>query len=88
MAGVTYLRSGPRRMISMHLNSPWEACAAVMDDTLSWQDRLGQVTAAMVALPEDTDLAFVQYSSAYSISWGRRPRRAASSCAPTRPPTS
>ena len=36
---------------------------------MPWQDRLGQVTEAMVALPEDTDLAFVRYSRAYTISW-------------------
>jgi hypothetical protein len=40
-----------------------------MDDTASWRDRLEQVTAAMVAFPEDTDLAFVQYSGAYTIDW-------------------
>jgi hypothetical protein len=40
-----------------------------MDDAVSWQDRLKQVTAAMVAFPDDTDLAFVRYSVPYTISW-------------------
>ena len=68
-AGVTYLRSEPRRAATLNLNRQGEACYTVLDDTVPWQDRLEQVTAAMVALPEDTDLAFVRYSSAYTISW-------------------
>jgi hypothetical protein len=69
MAGVTYLRSEPPRVATLNLNRQGEACYTVLDDTVPWQDRLEQVTAAMVALPEDTDLAFVQYSRAYTISW-------------------
>lgn len=71
MAGVTYLRSQPRRVTSMYLFSQGQACYEVMDDTLSWQERLEQVTAAMVTFPEDTDLAFVQYSYAHTISWSQ-----------------
>ena len=69
MAGVTYMRSEPRRVTSMQLYAQGQACYEVMDDTASWQDRLNQVTVAMVAFPEDTDLAFVQYSNAYTTSW-------------------
>lgn len=69
MAGVTYLRSEPRRMTSMYLSAQGQACYEVMDDAVSWQDRLKQVTAAMVAFPDDTDLAFVRYSVPYTISW-------------------
>jgi len=69
MAGVAYLRSKPRRMANVNLSAQGGACYTVLDDTVSWQDRLKQVTAAMVALPENTDLAFVQYSPAYTISW-------------------
>jgi len=69
MAGVTYLRSVPRRMTSMHLHALGEACYAVMDDTVSWQARLEQVKQAMVMFPENTDLAFLQYSNAYTIGW-------------------
>jgi len=69
MAGVTYLRSKPRRMVNVNLSAQGGACYTVLDDTVPWQDRLGQVTEAMVALPEDTDLAFVRYSRAYTISW-------------------
>lgn len=68
VAGVTYLRSEPRRVATLNLDRQGEACYTVLDDTLPWQDRLAQVTAAMVALPEYTDLAFVRYSSAYP-SW-------------------
>jgi hypothetical protein len=68
-AGVTYLRSKPRRMANVNLSAQGGACYTVLDDTVPWQDRLEQVTAAMVALPEDTDLAFVQYSPAYTICW-------------------
>ena len=68
-AGVTYLRSKPPRAATLNLNRQGEACYTVLDDTVPWQDRLEQVTAAMVVLPEDTDLAFVRYSSAYTISW-------------------
>ena len=69
MAGVTYLRSEPRRVTSMQLYAQGQACYEVMDNAASWQDRLKQVTVAMVAFPEDTDLAFVQYSNAYTTSW-------------------
>jgi hypothetical protein len=69
MAGVTYLRSEPRRITSMYLYAQGQACYEVTDDTVSWQDRLDQVGSAMVAFPEDTDLAFVQYSNAYTTSW-------------------
>lgn len=69
MAGVTYLRSKPRRLISMHLGTQGRACYQVMDDTMSWHDRLEQVSAAMAAFPDDTDLAFVQYTHALTISW-------------------
>jgi hypothetical protein len=69
MAGVTYLRSQPRRMTSMYLGVQGQACYEVMDDTVSWRDRLEQVTEAMVAFPEHTDLAFVQYSNSFTSSW-------------------
>jgi len=69
MAGVTFLSTEPGRMTSMYLYVQGQACYEVMDDTVSWRDRLEQVTAAMVAFPEDTDLAFVQYSNAYTTSW-------------------
>lgn len=69
MAGVTYLRSEPRRMVSLELYVEGQACYMVLDDTATWQDRLEQVTRAMVAFPEDTDLAFVQYDNAYG-GWG------------------
>ena len=62
-ARVTYLRSDPRRKVSASLGTLGRACYGVMDDTVSWQDRLAQVTRAMVAFPGDTDLAFVQYSN-------------------------
>ena len=70
MAGVTYLRSKPHRVVSVMLAPKGQAFYQVMDDTASWQDRLQQVTAAMVAFPEDTDLAFLRYSRTYTISWG------------------
>jgi hypothetical protein len=56
-AGVTYLRSEPRRLISMYLSPLGGTCYQVMDDALSWQDRLAQLTAAMVEFPENTDLS-------------------------------
>jgi hypothetical protein len=70
MAGVTYLRFEPRRMTSMYLSDQGQACYEVMDDTVSWQARLEQVAVAMAAFPGETDLAFLQYSNAYTISWG------------------
>jgi hypothetical protein len=69
MAGVTYLRSEPRRKVAMALGTLGRACYAVMDDAVSWQDRLAQVVRAMVAFPGDTDQAFVQYSDVYTIGW-------------------
>lgn len=69
MAGVTYLRSEPRKLISMNLAPQGEACYEVMDDAASWQDRLAQVSTAMTAFPQDTELAFVRYSKCNTISW-------------------
>ncbi|MDR6413635.1 hypothetical protein [Pseudarthrobacter sulfonivorans] len=69
MAGVTYLRSEPRRKVSMELSTLGRVCYEVMDDTAPWQERLAKVTRAMVAFPGDTDLAFVQYCHVYTISW-------------------
>ena len=65
LAGVTYLRSEPRRMASLFLYVEGQANYMVLDDAATWQARLEQVTRAMVAFPQDTDLAFVQYSNAY-----------------------
>lgn len=69
MAGVTYLRTEPRRMVSMYMDALGRTCYGVMDDTLSWQDRLAQVTRAMVAFPAATDLAFIKHNSALTLSW-------------------
>jgi hypothetical protein len=69
MAGVTYLRSEPHRMTTISLGAQGGCCYQVMDDAVSWRDRLEQVTAAMVAFPEDTDLAFVRSSHALTIGW-------------------
>ena len=69
MAGVTYLRPEPRRLVSMKLGTQGACCYQVMDEGVSWQDRLSQVTVAMVAFPEDTDLAFLRYSWAGTSHW-------------------
>lgn len=69
MAGVTYLRSEPRKMISLNLAMQGQASYEVMDDTASWQDRVEKVLRAMVAFPQDTELAFLRYSRYYTISW-------------------
>lgn len=77
MSGVTYLRSKPRRLTSASMSPLGRVTYGVMDDTLSWQDRLAQVTRAMTAFPRDTDLAFIRHSKALAISWsdlaGARP---------------
>ena len=52
-------------MASLFLYVEGQANYMVLDDAATWQDRLEQVTRAMVAFPQDTDLAFVQYSNAY-----------------------
>jgi len=69
LAGVSYLRSQPRRMTMVSLATQGQVCYELLDETLSWQARFKRVGQAMVALPDDTDLAFVQYSNAYTISW-------------------
>ncbi|MEO5319204.1 hypothetical protein PV761_11540 [Arthrobacter sp. CC3] len=69
MARVAYLRSEPRRFTWASMSPLGRACYGVVDDTISWQDRLAQVVRAMTAFPAETDLAFVQYSAAPS-SWG------------------
>lgn len=69
MARVTYLQPEQRRVAWASLSLLGRACYGVMDDTVSWQDRLAHVVKAMVAFPEDTDLAFVQYSAAPTLSW-------------------
>lgn len=69
MAGVTYLRSDPRRKVSMYWGPLGRTCYEAMDDATPWQDRLDKVVRAMVAFPADTDLAFVQYSSHHASDW-------------------
>lgn len=69
MARVACLRSEPRRVIWASLATLGRAAYGVLDDTESWQDRLGVVTRAMAAFPGDTDLAFVQYSNGLSLDW-------------------
>jgi hypothetical protein len=68
-AGVTYMRSQPRRKVTMALSPLGRACNGVMDNTASWKDRLARVVQAMVAFRRDTDLAFVQYSNALTLDW-------------------
>jgi hypothetical protein len=69
LARVTYLQAQPRRLIWASLGTLGRACYGVMDDTVSWQDRLAQLTRAMVAFPEDTDLAFIQHNNALTLDW-------------------
>jgi hypothetical protein len=69
MASVAYLRSDPRRVVSMSFSTQGSVFYQVQDDTVSWQDRLEQVTAAMVAFPQDTDLAFLRYNWTPTTSW-------------------
>lgn len=68
-AGVTCLRSEPRR--SANVNFAWQGqgCYGVMDAAASWQKILAKVTQALLFAPEETNLAFVQHSSAYTIAW-------------------
>jgi hypothetical protein len=68
-AGVAYLRSEPPRMAIVNLSAQGGACYSVMDDTMQWQARLQQVTAAITTLPEDTDLAFVRHGFGLTVSW-------------------
>ncbi|WP_211882162.1 hypothetical protein [Pseudarthrobacter albicanus] len=68
-ARVAYLRSEPRRLVWASLGTLGRTCYGVMDDTVSWQDRLAQVVRAMAAFPGDTDLAFVQYCNALTPDW-------------------
>ena len=68
-AGVTYLRSEPRRLAWASLGTLGRACYGVMDDTASWKNRLAQVTRATVAFPGDTDLAFAQYTNPLTSTW-------------------
>jgi hypothetical protein len=69
MAEVIYLRWEPRRMVSMAFSVEGSGFYQVRDDTVSWQDRLEQVTAAMAAFPEDTDLAFLRYNWTPTSDW-------------------
>ncbi|WP_427004233.1 hypothetical protein [Pseudarthrobacter sp. H2] len=69
MARVAYLRPQAGRVVWASLGTLGRACYAVMDDTVSWRDRLAQVVRAMTAFPGDTDLAFVQHSHVNTSSW-------------------
>lgn len=68
-ARVPYLPAQPRRVVWASLSPLGRTCYGVMDDTATWQDRLAEVTRVMVALPGDTDLAFVQYSHFHTTTW-------------------
>lgn len=69
MAGVVYLRSEPRRLVQVSFSTQGSVFYQVRDDTVPWQDRLKQVTAAMVAFPDDTDLAFLRYNWTPTTHW-------------------
>ncbi|WP_426297748.1 hypothetical protein [Arthrobacter sp. R-11] len=68
-AGVTYLRTEPRRKVSMSLSTQGRVCYSIMDDTMLWQDRLARLAEPLLAFPVDTDLAFVQHSKADTTTW-------------------
>ncbi len=69
MARVAYLQPETHRAVWASLSPLGRACYGVMDDTVSWSDRLAQVVRAMLAFPKDTDLAFVQYNNLLTLSW-------------------
>lgn len=69
MAEVSYLASTPRRLVTVSLSFQGQGCYAVLDDALPWHDQLDRSVEAMLLLPHDTDLAFVQHSPANTISW-------------------
>jgi hypothetical protein len=68
-AGVQYLRSNPPQMASVHLTWPGQACFVVLDDEAPWQVRLDKAVQAILAVPDDTDLAFVQHSDVITLNW-------------------
>lgn len=70
MARVAYLRSEQRRLKWTSLSPLGRCCYGIMDDTMTWQDRLTQVTKALTAFPQETDLAFIRYGRALNLSWG------------------
>lgn len=69
MAGVTYVRSEPRRVATVNLAPQGQGCYGLMDAGAGWQKILAKVTQALHFAPEETNLAFVQHSLAYTISW-------------------
>ena len=62
IAGVTYLRPEPSRLTHRSFNVNGMSTYTVYDPQQSWQDLLDQGLDTMTAVPEATDLAFVQYS--------------------------
>lgn len=69
LAGVTYLRSEPRRTSSVQLHTNGGATFSVMDDSVPWHVRLRKVTVPLLKFPGITDLAFVRYSNHYTLDW-------------------
>lgn len=69
MGRVVYLRSQPHRLVWASLGTLGRASYGVLDDTVSWQDRLAKVLRAMLAFHGDTDLAFVQHGNALGVGW-------------------
>lgn len=55
----------------MSLGTLGRTCCAGMDDMVSWQDRLAQLTRAMTAFPVAP--IFVQHSNFYASSWSELP---------------
>jgi hypothetical protein len=69
MASVTYLRSDPPRYATVALGILGEACYTVADDSVTWRTRLAKLTRAMVRFPDESDLAFVQYTNYLAVDW-------------------
>jgi hypothetical protein len=69
MSGLTYLTSRPRRLTSTEFGFHGLVCHSVLDDALTWRERLDSLTEAMIAVTEDLELALVRHSTWHVGSW-------------------
>lgn len=61
-AGLDYVQSKPQRVRHGGFSFGGEACYSVLDDSLTWKERLEKVTEPLWDSPADYTLAFVKYS--------------------------
>lgn len=69
LASATFARRDPPRGIAFHLSANGMTTRIVYDPSRSWQDRLRDCVDAIIALPDITDVGFVETALGWLADW-------------------